>query len=339
MSGTTYLPNEIWRLIFQRALNSIRFEGMCGDIVQEFEHDEELRLLRALLGLRYVCRRFDAHVLAVFVERVISDTSPGLFFFLQLYPTFMTRVTIELSLRNSFRECGLVNAVRSTADCIVANLPHETQNGQDVLRRSYIKSLCGAALVHLTDSRMARKLRLRSKRSHPPKGALERALAAAAYENDVDLIKMLLAKGANIDHEDMFFGNALYTAVFLQNIETTALLLENDATLAYCDMSGKTALHIAAIKGYADCVQLILQRVPPAVVDCLDYERRTPLSRAAECGHTEIVHLLLQQGNAYPNTRDSRNATPLEFAAAQGHYDVTELLQIGPREITISNGN
>ncbi|KLJ13741.1 hypothetical protein EMPG_11344 [Blastomyces silverae] len=340
MPGTPYLPNEIWWLIFQKALDSIRFEGMCADTAHEFEHEEDILLLRALLGLRYVCRSFEAHVLSVFVARVMSDTSPGLFYFLQLYPTFMIRVTIELSLKDSFLgSCALVDAARSTADYMVANLPHDNQKSQDALRKSYMKSLYGAAFIHLTDSRMSRKLRLRCKRSYPPEGALNKALVAAAYEDDVDLIKMLLAKGANVDHEDIFFGNALYTAVFLKNFEATAHLLENGATLAYCDMLGKTALHIAAIKGYTDSVQRILNRAPPAVVHCVDHEHRSPLSMAAELGHVEIVRLLLQQGNAYPHTPDSKNVTPLEFAATKRHYDVMELLQFGPEETTILNGN
>ncbi|QSS58911.1 ankyrin repeat domain-containing protein [Histoplasma capsulatum] len=321
MSGTPYLPDEIWRLVLQNALDSIRFE------VHEFEYDEELLILRALLGLRNVCRRFDVHVLSVFVERVISDTSPGLFCFLQLYPAFMARVTVELSLRGRFREsCGLVNAIHSTADYMVKNLPYDYQKDRDVLLESCVKSLCGVALAHLTDSRMSVKLRLRNQSSPRQTDALDRALAAATYENHVDLIKIVLEKGANIDHEDIYFGNALYTAVSLGNSESTSLLLENDATLAYCDLLGKTALHIAAIKGFADCVHLILKHAPNTVVDHLDHARRTALSWAAERGHLKIVKLLLQIGNADPHTRDSRNVTPLEFAATKDHYDVVEFL-------------
>ncbi|EQL36469.1 uncharacterized protein BDCG_17226 [Blastomyces dermatitidis ER-3] len=104
-------------------------------------------------------------------------------------------------------------------------------------------------------------------------------------------------------------------------------------------MLGRTALHIATIKGYTDCVQLILNRVPPAVIHCLDYELLAPLSKAAELGHVEIVNLLLQQSNVYSHTRDSRNVTPLQYAAAQGNYDVMDLLQIWPEETTIPNGN
>ncbi|OAT10811.1 hypothetical protein BDBG_17420 [Blastomyces gilchristii SLH14081] len=65
-------------------------------------------------------------------------------------------------------------------------------------------------------------------------------------------------------------------------------------------MLGRTALHIATIKGYTDCVQLILNRVPPAVIHCLDYELLAPLSKAAELGHVEIVNLLLQQAMYIP---------------------------------------
>ncbi|KKZ61165.1 hypothetical protein EMCG_04214 [[Emmonsia] crescens] len=327
MSSTPYFPNEIWRLVLQTALDSIRFEGIYPVKVHEFERDEELCILRALLGLRHVCRRFDAHVLSVFVERVMLDKSPGLFCFLQLYPAFMARVTLELSLQNRFQgSCGFVDAIRSTADYMVANLPHDDQQNQDVLRENYIKSLSGAAFIHLTDSRMSMKLQLRNKSPSPQNGTLDRALVAATNVNDIDLIKLLLEKGANINHEDIYFGNALYTAVFLGNTETTVLLLDYKASLTYCDMLGRTALHIAAIKGFDDCVQLILKHIPPTVVDRIDHARRTALSWAAERGHLKVVKLLLQLGSADPHTRDSRRVTPLEFAADKSHYDVTELL-------------
>ncbi|OAX83572.1 hypothetical protein ACJ72_02064 [Emergomyces africanus] len=335
MSNTPYLPNEIWRVVFRKALDNIRFEGMDAHKVREFEHDDELRILRALLGLRNVCRRFDAHVLGAFVERVILDTSPGLFCFLQLYPAFMARVTLELSFQNRFRgSCGLVDAIRSTTDYMVANLVHDNEQNRDTLQEIYTRPLCGAALIHLTDSRMSTKLRLRNRRPSPQKGFLDRALAAATYENDVDLMKLLLERGANIDQEDLYFGNALYTAVFLGNTKAVSFLLDNKASLIYCDMSGKTALHIAAIKGFDDCVQLILAPgfplapapAPATVVDRIDHTRRTALSWAAEWGHVKVVKLLLQLGNADPYTRDSRGVTPLNFAAAKSHIPVVELL-------------
>lgn len=55
MSSTPYFPDEIWRLVLQKALDSIRFEGIYPVKVHEFERDEELCILRVLLGLRHVC--------------------------------------------------------------------------------------------------------------------------------------------------------------------------------------------------------------------------------------------------------------------------------------------
>ncbi|EEH50084.1 uncharacterized protein PADG_06163 [Paracoccidioides brasiliensis Pb18] len=327
MPATPYLPDEVWRLVFQFALDSVRFEGMCGGAIDMFENDDDLRILRALLDLRNVCRRFDVHILSVFVERVRMDTSLGLFGFLQLYPTFMIRVTLELALRNSFRgSCGLVDAVRSTADYMVTNLPHDDHRNKDVLREHYMKSLCGAALVHLTDSRMSTKLWLRNWNPIPEIAARDRALVAASLDNDTELINLLLERAANVNHEDIYFGNALYTAVFLRNTEATSLLLANKASLLYSDMSGKTALHIAAQKGYDECVELVLNQTSRNDVDRFDHMRRTALSWAAEEGRVKVVELLLKVGSADPQTHDSRGVMPLDFAVAEGHHDVVKLL-------------
>ncbi|ODH27532.1 hypothetical protein ACO22_04166 [Paracoccidioides brasiliensis] len=304
MPATPYLPDEVWRLVFQFALDSVRFEGMCGGAIDMFENDDDLHILRALLDLRNVCRRFDVHILSVFVERVRMDTSLGLFGFLQLYPTFMIRVTLELALRNSFRgSCGLVDAVRSTADYMVTNLPHDDHRNKDVLREHYMKSLCGAALR-----------------------ARDRALVAASLDNDTELINLLLERAANVNHEDIYFGNALYTAVFLRNTEATSLLLANKASLLYSDMSGKTALHIAAQKGYDECVELVLNQTSRNDVDRFDHMRRTALSWAAEEGRVKVVELLLKVGSADPQTHDSKGVMPLDFAVAEGHHDVVKLL-------------
>ncbi|EGE78764.1 hypothetical protein BDDG_01701 [Blastomyces dermatitidis ATCC 18188] len=187
--------------------------------------------------------RFDAHVLSVFVEHIITDTSPGLFGFLQLYPTFMTRVTIY----------GLHGCESS----------HDNQKSQDVPRESYEASLWGD--IHIS-----------------------------------------------------------YRFEDVQKVTTEIQKVVSSKRRSRQSFNGSL---------------LILNRVPPAVIHCLDYELLAPLSKAAELGHVEIVNLLLQQSNVYSHTRDSRNVTPLQYAAAQGNYDVMDLLQIWPEETTIPNGN
>ena len=60
-------------------------------------------------------------------------------------------------------------------------------------------------------------------------------------------------------------------------------------------------------------------------VDARDQRGQTPMSLAAEGGHTDIVNLLLSR-EARPEFADFIKATPLWYAAEGGHSAVLEML-------------
>ena len=55
---------------------------------------------------------------------------------------------------------------------------------------------------------------------------------------------------------------------------------------------------------------------------------RTPLSRAVENGHLEVVKLLLEKEGVEVDTKDRFGQTPLSFAAEDGHLEVVKLLTV-----------
>ena len=58
------------------------------------------------------------------------------------------------------------------------------------------------------------------------------------------------------------------------------------------DKTGGTALHSAAYSGHVDCVKLLIKF--GACIDALDNLQHTPLFRACEMGHTEVVDELIR---------------------------------------------
>jgi cytohesin len=78
----------------------------------------------------------------------------------------------------------------------------------------------------------------------------------------------------------------------------------------------ETPLHVAARKGHADILQLLLNH--GASVNAEDDFGNTPLPRATSGGHDDIVQLLLNNG-ADVNAVDDNDVTPLHEAAFRGH--------------------
>ncbi|EHK42207.1 hypothetical protein TRIATDRAFT_146818, partial [Trichoderma atroviride IMI 206040] len=93
--------------------------------------------------------------------------------------------------------------------------------------------------------------------------------------------------------------------------------------------SGNTSLvHVVARYGIQGVMNAILQRLGQVTVeaDLKDGSGRTPLSLAAEEGHTIIVEILLAIGQADINSKDRYCRTPLLWAVRNGHEAVVKLL-------------
>ena len=87
---------------------------------------------------------------------------------------------------------------------------------------------------------------------------------------------------------------------------------------------GWTALHIAAVNGNCQCVNLLVEA--RAELDLGAGEGSfSPLHLAAEHGHVEAVRLLIDAGAQKDKGRQD-GATALYFAAQNGHVEVTSLL-------------
>lgn len=57
-------------------------------------------------------------------------------------------------------------------------------------------------------------------------------------------------------------------------------------------MSVLTALHAASLSGHVSTVKLLLEK--QAMVDSLDVMKHTPLFRACEMGHRDVILTLIQ---------------------------------------------
>lgn len=107
------------------------------------------------------------------------------------------------------------------------------------------------------------------------------------------MVKLLLAKGANLEAMDKIGNTALTKAVTDGNTDMVKLLLENRAITGARDKSGETPLISAVDQGKSDIAKMLIET--GANLNTYDREGRTALMVAAEQGNADIVHTLLRR--------------------------------------------
>ncbi|KAL2843948.1 ankyrin repeat-containing domain protein [Aspergillus pseudoustus] len=120
----------------------------------------------------------------------------------------------------------------------------------------------------------------------------------------------------------------LLHALALNNSALAEALLRTDrreVDVNARDSDKRTALSIAAEKGYTAVVQLLLQTadVDANSQDCYGC---TPLLKAAECGHGSVVRLLLENSGINVDLANCGGETPLSRGAQQGHAQIVKML-------------
>ncbi|EXJ72628.1 uncharacterized protein A1O5_03774 [Cladophialophora psammophila CBS 110553] len=149
------------------------------------------------------------------------------------------------------------------------------------------------------------------------------ALQAAASKGHTDVVKVLLANGANVNQESGDYGNALQGACAYGHTSCARLVLDHGADINARGGEHGTALQAAAFNGYDQVVAMLIEN--GAEIDALDDQHKTPLSWAASEGHTETVRLLLDHGSDCM-IRDESGWTALDECAPPGFDEIVQML-------------
>ena len=148
---------------------------------------------------------------------------------------------------------------------------------------------------------------------------------AAALGEDARVAELLDAEPYRVSGLAPDGFSPLHLSVFFAHPTTAQLLLDRDADVdSEADNSSHVQpLHSAAAGRSAECVRLLLDA--GADVDARQHGGFTALMEAALQGNEEMVGALLDAG-ADPTltSDDGRNA--IEFARAEGHASIAELL-------------
>ncbi len=146
-------------------------------------------------------------------------------------------------------------------------------------------------------------------------------IKAAAWGNDLHLVRLLLLRGADIHAEDDSGWSALDWAVFFWEDdpefkrEVVRLLIEKGAL-------PESAMLLAVSEGQLAVVELFLDS--GAAVNFCDY--MTALMEAAFEGQEEIVGLLISRG-ADVNLTNDDGKTAQDYARECGNEEIVKMLE------------
>ena len=158
--------------------------------------------------------------------------------------------------------------------------------------------------------------------------ALASELTDLAKNGDVAAVATALDNGAAIDEIDGV--TALYTAVEAGNVELAKLLIDRGADVNLPVKFKRTPLYAATDGGFADLVKLLLDNgADPNQLA----KAQTALHVAADNGCLQCVVHLVDAG-AEVNALTANGIPPIHFAVRNGHDDVVAYLQQSWRRTT-----
>ncbi|KXJ75752.1 hypothetical protein RP20_CCG011139 [Aedes albopictus] len=117
-------------------------------------------------------------------------------------------------------------------------------------------------------------------------------LHSAIIYGHINLVQLLLRKGADIHCRNTEGWSALHYAVHNKQITITKLLIDKGTDVNSITKKKWNALHIACNSGDADMTRMLIQKC--ARDDVTTNKGKTPLDLAAAGGHTEVVIILIE---------------------------------------------
>jgi ankyrin repeat protein len=150
----------------------------------------------------------------------------------------------------------------------------------------------------------------------------ETPLILAAKYGQMEIVKLLISKGAHLNTQDNMGWAPLHYAS-LRSTEIARYLISNGADIDLKSGSGESPLFESINSGNVGMVKFLIAE--GADVNLENDRGEMPLHRAAGEGDSKIVDLLLSHG-ARINTTTKFGLTPVHFAAVFGHKDSLERL-------------
>lgn len=155
---------------------------------------------------------------------------------------------------------------------------------------------------------------------YPVEGATP--LWTASTLGRLDFVKLLVDKGADIEHTTDSKSSPLRGAAFDGHCEVCEYLISKGADIDKPNQVGQSPLTIAAAMQKKECVQLLINK--GADVNHKGHNGDTPLHVSVESGAVEIAKVLVSAGAK--NSPNEVGFTPAILACCYGHKEVMKYL-------------
>jgi ankyrin repeat protein len=143
---------------------------------------------------------------------------------------------------------------------------------------------------------------------------------------DIEKIKLEIENNSNcINEKDERGFPPIVLATYGQHIEITKLLIEAGANIDQKDSAGNTALMGVTYKGNVEIAKILIDS--GADVNATNFNKATPLIYAAMFSQIKIAKLLLENG-ANLNNKDARGYSAFDHAKLKVDREMEELLTI-----------
>ncbi|GLD64307.1 serine/threonine-protein phosphatase 6 regulatory ankyrin repeat subunit C-like protein, partial [Lates japonicus] len=182
-------------------------------------------------------------------------------------------------------------------------------NGHDVAAELLVKTV-GPQIVSISDA----------------KGRTP--LHAAAYSGNVAGLQLVLAQGAEVNAVDHCGCSALMVAADCgQTMAVEFLLHKAKPDLTLVDVNNNTALHLACSKGHEMCALLILGEISDSsLINATNGALQMPLHIAARKGLATVVQVLLSRGAAVMAVDEEGHTPALACAPNKNVADCLALI-------------